>query len=172
MRKLIILAIFSILLGPIILVGYEAIFGSLTNVSNLVMNASPITIKKRLIFPSACSFSLNGWSKGSQDFAANEYLKIRSFDIHITRNGESKSIQVKNEHMNTLDFETESIGLLEINVNNYDSSFRHLEIFDAELSCTSSGQKVILVVSFACMVLGFLMIFILAARIIFRKLFK
>ena len=172
-RKIIISALVSILLGSaIILIEDDAVFGSLTDISGLVKNSSPILIQKRIIFPSTCTLSLNGWSKGSQDFAADEYLKIRSIDIRLANKNESKIIQVKNEHMNILDFEIESTGLLEIYINAYDPSPRDLDIFDAELSCDSYAQKIILVVAFTCIVLGLLTFFALLIYIVFRKLFK
>jgi hypothetical protein len=147
-------------------------FGSVSDVSSLVLNARPIVLSKRLLAPSLCSFSLNGWSEGSQDFAADEYLKMRSLEIRVLNTEPAEEIFPKDEHMNIVTFETKSSGYLEIRIKEYEPSPRGLKRFDAELQCKSKISQASLFASTTLILLGLLAAIFIPTRFVWRRLLR
>jgi hypothetical protein len=148
----------------------DSLFGHLENVTSLIQKNEPIKFTKKLFFPTRCNLSLNGWGKSSEDFAADEYLKITEIKALLHSDSQVEEVLPAEEHLGAIYFDLKKGGELEIAIQRYERpTKKYIETVDVDFFCKGPVQYTLLIASFVFMSIGFAGFIITLIQSIRRK---
>ncbi len=118
----------------------DFMFGYLKNVTGLIRQAKSVQFSKKIIFPSTCNLSLNGWGKGPFDTAADENLKMTDLKITLHSGAMSEDLTPSEYHHGEIYFDVKRSGTLEVAIRSYEQPSNDIESVDVEFFCKGTGQ--------------------------------